>query len=378
MKGQMMKRLLIAFVFLVLPLAGSSTAYAQTFPPPGDADNACGCPDEPEGTVCPTGRCPDVDVVRQIVSYEGGLFDNRPGVTDERCDYFFPGDGSRECHINLQGWLYYEKDKRIANAPLIVFAHGHDKERGQPCAIVRFFVKRGYVVFAPLRRGHTSSSASSTGTHIDDYVDQCTSCTGDELQAREVAYLKAQVQDVQSAITYMKKYPFVPKPGAPISKQAQKLINPNRIAIMGHSFGGSLVLFANAVELGHNATVAISAAALSWPIPEAEGNPEWEAKLKEAVDDARHPIYFLQPKNEIPPGSSVEPTRILSGRAILDGHRVQAGIFPKTCIDPEKIDPDTGDLMPEGRQAHSNFIGLDNMLANWGPSVQAFLRLYIP
>lgn len=374
----MLKPFSIVVLLLVLVGADVSTGEAQTFPPPEDAETACSCPDEPEGTACPTGNCPDVDVHRQIVSYEGGVFDNRPAVTDSRCNYSFPSPNVRECHIDLRGWLYYEKGKTILNAPLIVYNHGHNKERGQPCAIVRFFVSRGYVVFAPLRRGHTSSSASSTGTHLDDYVDQCTNCTQAERNLREVNYTKRQTQDVKSAIDYMKKYPYVPDPDAPPSPFGGKLIDPNRIAIMGHSFGGSLTLFANALDLGHQAAIDISGAALSWPNDEEPGNPEWKPKLRTAVEDMLRPIFFLQPRNEVPPGSSTEPTQYLSGIAMKRNRRVQAALFPKTCVEPGKIDDETGDPMPEGLQAHSNFITLDKMVADWGPAVHAFLRLYMP
>jgi dienelactone hydrolase len=299
-------------------------------------------------------------------------------VTDTRCDYTYPSANRRDCHIDLRGWLYYEQGKKIMDAPLIVYNHGHNQERSQPCAIVRFFVKQGYVVFAPLRRGHTSSTASSTGTYLDDYVDQCKNCNQTERNKREVDYTKIQRQDVESAINYMKKYPYVPAPDAEVSPLAAKLIDPDRIAIMGHSFGGSLVLFANALPLGHTATIDISGAALSWPTDDAPGNPEWKPKLKKAVEDAETPIFFLQPKNEVPPGSSTEPTQYLSGIAMKRLERTQAALFPKTCIEPGLIDDETGDPMPEGLQAHSNFITLDKMVANWGPAVDAFLKLYWP
>ena len=76
--------------------------------------------------------------------------------------------------------------------------------------------------------------------------------------------------------------------------------------------------------------------------------------------------------------SMAEPTRYLSGIAMKEQQRVQAALFPKTCFEPGTIDNETGDEAPEGLQAHGTFVLLDGMVANWGPAVDAFLRLYWP
>jgi len=81
--------------------------------------------------------------------------------------------------------------------------------------------------------------------------------------------------------------------------------------------------------------------------------------LEGAVHLANAPMCFLQPSD----GESLEPTRVLSSAAIRDGLESQAGIFPAA----------TGDTFSE---IQSNFVSLDGEVANWGPSVVAFLHLH--
>jgi hypothetical protein len=71
------------------------------------------------------------------------------------------------------------------------------------------------------------------------------------------------------------------------------------------------------------------------------------------------PTYFLQPSD----GQSLEPTRVLSNAAFRDGQESQAGIFPPAPGATSSL-------------IHSNFVALDDMVANWGPSVVQFLHLH--
>lgn len=275
--------------------------------------------------------------------------------------------------LRLKGWLYY-KTGSVKNAPVIVYNHGHDEERSEPCAIARFFVNRGFVVFAPLRRGHHARTPSpepphwnqifSTGVHTDDYVQEClaTACLDQvrcnfvpfcDEQQLEVDYMRRQVIDVRDQLAFIKAYPAVGGSG--------KIADPRRIAVVGHSFGGSLVLMANTSTSGAEGqavTVSVSGAELSW-----DQNPFWETYLRDAVADAQRPIYFLQPKN----GRSLGPTRILSRVAIDHEYRFEAAVFAPAPWDPADEDP-------EYLQAHGNFITVLDQVRSWGPSVIDFLE----
>ena len=273
--------------------------------------------------------------------------------------------------VRLRGWLYYPAGRPIKDARVIIYNHGHDKGRNEPCAIASYFVSHGFVVFAPLRRGHSAKTPDpepanwhrieSTGVHTDDYVLECavTNCLN---QARcnfplsctegllEVDYMRRQVIDVADEIEYIKSLPATSGPG--------RLADPTRIALLGHSFGGSLTLLANADVHGHAVAVSISGAELSW-----DQNPYWEEYLTPAVGDARRPMYFLQPKN----GRSLGPTRVLSRVALNHEYRFQAAVFANAPWNPASENP-------EWSQAHGNFITDLAQVESWGPSVIDFLR----
>lgn len=302
-------------------------------------------------------------IVYKQVTYEGP-------VTTSPSDLRANSEGL----VRLKGWLYH-KTGDVVNAPVLIYNHGHDKGRSEPCAIARFFVSRGFVVFAPLRRGHAARTPSpqppnwnkiaSTGVHTDDFVQECrvTNCL-DQVRCNfvplcsekqlEVDYMKRQIPDVRDQIQYIKAQGAVGASGT--------LADPARIAVLGQSYGGSLVIMANAESGGvndHAVAVSVSGAELSW----GPDDPFWEAYLKPAVADARRPIYFLQPMN----GCSLEPTRVLS-RVALDSDRVfAAAIFPKAPWSP-------GGDSSECRQAHGTFVLDLDQVRSWGPSVIDFLN----
>ncbi|HUQ32219.1 MAG TPA: hypothetical protein VM095_08860 [Pyrinomonadaceae bacterium] len=311
------------------------------------------------------------------------------GITTKEVSYVPPtntyaGDPrSNNGVVHLMGWLYY-KIKRdahtLADAPVVIFNHGHEQERKQPCEIARYFVNQGFVVFAPLRRGHYGDGIASTGVYIDDYVGDCLrtyQCRPCELldpatcteNAYQVDYLRQQYVDVIDQVYYIRNHPSVGR------SRTGKLADPTRIAILGHSFGGALMVFANARSGLHNVAIDVSGAELSW----GDAEPYWESELKAAIGDARRPIYFLQPKN----GKSLAPTKVLFGESINRENRAQGSIFPPATWDsvcfPHNAncwDAEKGEIKPESKQAHSSFIGNRDQVELWGPSVIEFINRY--
>jgi len=301
---------------------------------------------------------------------------------DRRAD---PGDPSHT--VELRGWLYFKEGVLNRDRPVVVFNHGHEKTRSEPCAIAKFFVNRGFVVFAPLRRGHEGQSGSSirsTGVHTDDYVSacllsgtcSCSRCDGHAAcpeNALEVDYIRQQYLDVWYQLLYIKGQDAI---AADLSAASGRLADPTRIAIVGHSFGGSLVVFANAripEGIGQSVVVDISGAELSW----GPGRPFWESELSCAMSGQRRPIYFLQPRN----GRTLEPTRTLFPLAIDHGYRSQAAIFAPAPWDPVCAhheascwDASAGEVKPEWKQAHGSFVRDKAQVEEWGPSVIEFIE----
>lgn len=280
--------------------------------------------------------------------------------------------------VRLRGWLYYaEKSRVVRDAPVIIYNHGHGKERGEPCAIAKYFVNQGFVVFAPLRRGSIAKTPDtippnwekieSTGVHTDDYVANCktnrncTHCTSIHCPEglSDVDYIRQQVADVAAQLSYIKAHPAIG------INAGGKLADPKRIALVGHSYGGSLMIFANAELKNHNVAIDISGAELSW-----NSNPHWQSVLSATMNDVQQrPIYFLQPKN----GVTLTPTKTLFGIAIDRGYRSQAAIFPPAPC--SKVPCDTSEDS-EASQAHSTFVKNKDQVELWGPSVIEFINRY--
>jgi hypothetical protein len=300
-------------------------------------------------------------------------------------------NGQTVYRIELKGWMYFRHDAD-QNHPVVIYNHGHEQDRPEPCSVATYFAKRGYVVFAPLSRGHKSKSDSefrSTGIYIDTFVDKCmrepkgqneapypffpqlyfgspycrpgmTEFIPNPRNAFEVDYIRSQHEDVRDQIGFVK------------SRQGftdgSKFADPTRIAVLGHSWGGSLAIFANKYDYGQNVVIDVSGAELSW----SDEDPFWEIDLKDAMTAQKSPMYFLQPKN----GLSLAPTKVLFGVAVNKEYRSQAAIFPKTAWDPEKTKDGEldGELVPEAKQAHGNFIGTGDQVRIWGPSVIDFIN----
>jgi hypothetical protein len=357
-----------------------------------------------DSTCVSTGVDPDLEL--RVVTYYGPYTFAAPYKND-LCDY----DTFGNCTIRLRGLLHTNKTGAddpggtVLNRPLVIYNHGHERDRGEACALARFLVRdNDYVMFQPLRRGHTAKSLPgirSTGTHIDDYIERCPTCPGGTCAScagvectcsgagcqpcytsvdgdgfdepgvctgcsaggacatectqtnawnKELNYLHLSTNDVDLAVNYMKSHPAINATG--------KLIDPERIFFLGHSFGGSLTIFANGRDLGQQASVGVSPGALSW-------NDVYEARLTEAMADQKRPFYVLQPKNE----TKLDPVRVLPAVAIQGRRCVQAGLFPEVPIDPN--DPKT-----PNKQAHEGFIGDDEQVDHWGPSVLQFFDLY--
>lgn len=321
------------------------------------------------------------------VSECDAVWGSSSGIVTEQVEYVpkMPADkGDRRSSlvdgshiVRLSGWLYHSANPVVKDAPVLIYNHGSGREPGEPCAIAKYFVKKGFVVLVPLRRGHSARTPEpippgwkrieSTGVYTDDYAADCKknrncpSCTKDSCPDGliEIDYIRQQVAEVADQIRYIKKLSAIGK------NAIGKLADPKRIAIAGHSYGGSLMVFANAELKDHNVAINISGAELSW-----NTNPHWKTVLSATMNrDQQRPIYFLQPAN----ARSLGPTEVLYGIAVARKYRAQARIFPPApCF---STPCDTSEV-PEPRQAHSTFVRRRDQVELWAPSVIEFVNRY--
>jgi PGAP1-like protein len=318
--------------------------------------------------------CPPVDT--SVDCYDGHhnivahgelrtyLLVTNPGPNDSRASYVCSA-GKEE--VKLQGWVFIPTGTPPAGGfPVIIYNHGSEEDPGPKCSIARYFTgERRYIVFAPIRRGHSGSTGTYFERWADDKADQsCPGFCGADrnccVRYWTVNYLKDQANDVKHAYNYIQNnYPKA---------------NDDKMSLMGHSFGGIVTLFTNAMDLGQRAAVDIGGGSQSWVKLDGEPFEYLQDEMGNAVDDAQRPVFFLQPKNDV----DTDPTIELSHRAGRNGMRYQAAIFPKvpqSLLDPcPREDPNdpTRTLSCED-VAHAQFVLDDDHVQSWGKTAVDFL-----
>ena len=197
----------------------------------------------------------------------------------------------------LVGYLF--RPDRTGPLPAVLWNHGSEKnpDRGpQFDAVAEIFVPAGYVVFAPVRRGHGDSG----GPYIESQRQ------GSQSGALQVSLLEAQVEDQLAGLALLKGLPYVDR---------------GRIAVAGCSYGGIQALLGAERGAGYRAAVAISPGALSW-----DRNPVLQRRLMLAAERIEIPVFLLQP----PRDGSLAPARVLGPELERRNKLSRAEIYPDT------------------------------------------------
>ncbi len=239
--------------------------------------------------------------------------------------------------LNLVGFLFLPNGP--GPFPAIIWNHGSEKNPGTSPefdAVAEAFVPAGFVVFAPMRRGHR---ASLEGPYIGDTLErerQAHGPTGANLlMVHEME--TNQLEDQLAGLAYLKALPYV---------------DTNRLAVVGCSYGGIETLLAAERGAGFKAAVAVSPAAESW-----DGNPELRARLGEAVRKITMPVFIIHPAKD----ASLSPGKELSAIQEKLGKPHELKIFPATG--------------PAAEQRHC-FGGAQGTHV-WAPDAIAFLKKYL-
>jgi dienelactone hydrolase len=266
---------------------------------------------------------------------------------DPRCNYNEKGDCIR---IVLMGYLFLPDDTSKP-APILIYNHGSGQVVKLECEIGHYFTKLGYVVFFPHRFGHGLSSGTYFGKVCEKEADE---------GACKMKFLHEQVDDVDHAIKYVKSLK---------NKDGTKLGDGDRIAIMGHSFGGIITQFANTRDLGQKAVVDNAGGSQSW-----NSNKSARDELRDAVAKGVAPTLFFEPMND----QSIEPALTLSVVAGRHCRLFETILFPPIDTDEDddkkdyKITAEDYEKDPRDK-AH---VRMMKHPETYGPAVQEFLTRY--
>jgi carboxymethylenebutenolidase len=206
--------------------------------------------------------------------------------------------------ITLHGLLY--KPEGTGPFPAVLYNHGSapgmlSNEAFE--AIAPVYVSRGWVFFAPYRRGQGLSATA--GPYIVDEINAARK-SGD-IRAAAATMVKLletdQLDDQLAALAWLKKQSFV---------------DSNRIAVAGNSFGGiEAVLGAERVK--YCAAIDAAGGAESWALA-----PELQVRMIAAVRNSQTPIFFFQATND----HNLAPSRTLSAAMKGAGKIAEVRIYP--------------------------------------------------
>ena len=214
--------------------------------------------------------------------------------------------------LTLSGILYQPRNR--GPFPALIWNHGSEKAPGagpQFDSVASIFVPAGYVVFAPIRRGH----GYSTGRYIGDVIDQVQATEGFEAAHRMVVHLleTEQLDDQLAGLAYVKQLPFV---------------DSSRLAVAGCSYGGIQTLLGAEKRVGYKAAISISPAGLSW-----DRNPFLQKRLLQSVRGINIPVLLLQPPKDV----SLQPSRVLGAEAKRLGKPFTVKVYPNTGPEDERL-----------------------------------------
>lgn len=178
--------------------------------------------------------------------------------------------------LSLVGFLF--RPSGAGPFPAIVWNHGSERNPGtgpQFDSVAAIFVPAGYVVFAPMRRGH----GYSEGEYIQDLLQRESRRGPDAVHHILVEQMEGpQLDDQLAGQAYLKSLPYV---------------DTSRLIVAGCSYGGIQTLLAAERGEGYRAAVAISPAAESW----AASKPLQDRLIK-AVEKINIPVFIIQPQKD--------------------------------------------------------------------------------
>jgi carboxymethylenebutenolidase len=226
--------------------------------------------------------------------------------------------------------------------PAVLINHGSGRTReeleqlgsyeGQAEILGPVFARHGYVFLFPFRQG-VGLSADQGISAIHLMNSELAAHGQDARNALQLQLLEnRELSDAAAGLAFLRGLPEV---------------DARNVAIVAHSFGGSLTILQAEKEPNLRAVVIFSGAGYSW-----DRSPELRARLLTAVAHIQAPVFFIHAANDY----SVNPGKALGARLEQLGKPHRLKIYP-----PIGRTPDDGHNFP--------FFGV----RIWEPDVFAFL-----
>ena len=221
--------------------------------------------------------------------------------------------------------------------PAVLFSHGSGPAsltlRSDRLALGPVFARHGYVFLFLFRRG--SGLSATQGENSFDVMGRARTASGQERRNRvQLRLLETDdLSDALAGLAFLRKLPEV---------------DAHRVAVVGHSFGGSLALLLTERDTTLRAAAVFGVAAGSW-----NDSSELRARLVQAVRRARAPIFFAHAANDL----SVAPGESLAAEMQRVGRPHRLKIYP-----------------PQDRTAEEGHDFVFRHVAVWESDVFAFLN----
>jgi dienelactone hydrolase len=174
----------------------------------------------------------------------------------------------------------------------------------QASALGPVFARHGYVFLFLFRRG--TGLSGDQGISTADQLDREAAANGQAARNRlQMRLLETdELHDALAGLVFLRTLPRV---------------DARRIAVVGHSFGGSLTLLLAERDSSLSAAIDFGGAAGSW-----ESSPSLRARLLTVVAETTVPIFFIHAANDY----SVAPGNALAAEMARRGKPFRLKVYP--------------------------------------------------
>ena len=210
--------------------------------------------------------------------------------------------------VQLRALVWYPKQN--GPFPAIFFSHGRSitleeriKKTSQVKILGELFARHGYLFFALFRRGEGLSL--DQGIQISQLLERERTEKGPKAADQLQVHL-LESRELSDALAGLAKLKSI------------STVDPNRIGVVGHSFGGSLSLLLASRDTTLKGVTNFAGAAGSWNLLDLQRT------LVNAVERLNAAVFFVFAANDY----SVEPGNILNAKMGAKGKIHQLKIFP--------------------------------------------------